>query len=70
MTCLQQCAVLQRKIWKIANEVRGAVNDWDFKKYVLGSLFYHFIRILSHQSSAGWFHHNPREMKSEREDAF
>ncbi|OCG31593.1 hypothetical protein A9G29_06100 [Gilliamella sp. Fer2-1] len=31
---------LQRQIWKIADEVRGAVDGWDFKQYVLGSLFY------------------------------
>jgi type I restriction enzyme M protein len=31
------------KIWQIANDVRGAVDGWDFKQYVLGSLFYRFI---------------------------
>ena len=30
-------------IWKIANEVRGSVDGWDFKQYVLGTLFYRFI---------------------------
>lgn len=39
----QQRAALQRQIWQIANEVRGAVDGWDFKQYVLGSLFYRFI---------------------------
>jgi type I restriction enzyme M protein len=34
---------LQRKIWAIADEVRGAVDGWDFKQYVLGILFYRFI---------------------------
>lgn len=34
---------LQRQIWKIADEVRGAVDGWDFKQYVLGTLFYRFI---------------------------
>lgn len=36
-------AELQRQIWQIANEVRGAVDGWDFKQYVLGALFYRFI---------------------------
>jgi type I restriction enzyme M protein len=43
MTSTQQRAELQRQIWKIANEVRGAVDGWDFKQYVLGTLFYRFI---------------------------
>ena len=34
---------LHRKIWKIADEVRGAVDGWDFKQYILGILFYRFI---------------------------
>ncbi|EDV3594029.1 type I restriction-modification system subunit M [Escherichia coli O158/O8:H27] len=43
MTSLQQRAELHRQIWAIANEVRGAVDGWDFKQYVLGALFYRFI---------------------------
>jgi type I restriction enzyme M protein len=43
MTSTQQRAVLQRQIWQIANDVRGAVDGWDFKQYVLGTLFYRFI---------------------------
>ncbi len=43
MTSTQQRAALQRQIWQIANDVRGAVDGWDFKQYVLGSLFYRFI---------------------------
>ena len=43
MTTNQQRASLQRQIWQIANEVRGAVDGWDFKQYVLGTLFYRFI---------------------------
>ena len=43
MTSNQQRAALQRQIWKIANDVRGAVDGWDFKQYVLGTLFYRFI---------------------------
>ncbi len=40
---MQQRAELQRRIWQIANDVRGAVDGWDFKQYVLGTLFYRFI---------------------------
>ncbi|MCK7632299.1 type I restriction-modification system subunit M [Shewanella putrefaciens] len=43
MTSLQQRAELQRQIWAIANDVRGSVDGWDFKQYVLGTLFYRFI---------------------------
>lgn len=43
MTSTQQRAALQRQIWAIANDVRGAVDGWDFKQYVLGTLFYRFI---------------------------
>ncbi|GAA4455326.1 type I restriction-modification system subunit M [Novipirellula rosea] len=43
MTGAQQRAALQRKIWDIANDVRGSVDGWDFKQYVLGTLFYRFI---------------------------
>ncbi|MEA9772951.1 type I restriction-modification system subunit M [Xanthomonas campestris pv. raphani] len=43
MTGAQQRAALQSQIWKIANDVRGAVDGWDFKQYVLGTLFYRFI---------------------------
>lgn len=43
MTNIKQRDELQATIWKIANEVRGAVDGWDFKQFVLGTLFYHFI---------------------------
>jgi len=43
MTSIQQRAALQRQIWQIANDVRGSVDGWDFKQYVLGTLFYRFI---------------------------
>lgn len=36
-------AELHKTIWKIANELRGSVDGWDFKQYVLGLLFYRFI---------------------------
>ena len=38
-----QRAELQSQIWKIANDVCGFVDGWDFKQYVLGTLFYRFI---------------------------
>ena len=34
---------LHRAIWAIADELRGAVDGWDFKNYVLGSMFYRYI---------------------------
>ncbi|RAJ01653.1 type I restriction enzyme M protein [Chitinophaga skermanii] len=43
MTSTAQRQELQNKIWKIANEVRGSVDGWDFKQFVLGTLFYRFI---------------------------
>ena len=39
----QQRDELHRNIWAIANDVRGAVDGWDFKQFVLGALFYRFI---------------------------
>lgn len=43
MTSIDQRNELKNKIWKIANEVRGSVDGWDFKNFVLGTLFYRFI---------------------------
>lgn len=39
----QQRAELHKTIWQVANDLRGAVDGWDFKSYVLGMLFYRFI---------------------------
>ena len=39
----QEREELHKTIWKIANELRGSVDGWDFKQYVLGLLFYRFI---------------------------
>lgn len=36
-------AELHKTIWRIANDLRGSVDGWDFKAYVLGALFYRFI---------------------------
>jgi type I restriction enzyme M protein len=39
----QQRADLHKTIWQVANDLRGSVDGWDFKSYVLGMLFYRFI---------------------------
>jgi type I restriction enzyme M protein len=39
----QERSELHRAIWQIANDLRGSVDGWDFKQYVLGMLFYRFI---------------------------
>lgn len=43
MTKEQERTELHRTIWQIANDLRGSVDGWDFKSYVLGMLFYRFI---------------------------
>lgn len=43
MSSENQRKELQNRIWAIANDVRGSVDGWDFKQYVLGILFYRFI---------------------------
>ena len=54
MTNTRQRDVLQTTIWKIANEVRGTVDGWDFKQFVLGTLFYRFIsENFTHFMEAG-----------------
>ena len=40
---IQERAELHKTIWKIANDLRGSVDGWEFKAYVLGSIFYRFI---------------------------
>ena len=42
-TTEQERTQLYRTIWQIANDLRGSVDGWDFKQYVLGMLFYRFI---------------------------
>lgn len=39
----QERAELHRTIWAIADELRGSIDGWDFKQYVLGMLFYRYI---------------------------
>ena len=50
MTREQERDELHRAIWQIANDLRGSVDGWDFKSYVLGMLFYRFIseNLCSH----------------------
>lgn len=43
MTKEQERNELHKTIWQIANDLRGSVDGWDFKAYVLGMLFYRFI---------------------------
>jgi len=55
-----QRAELHKTIWRIANDLRGSVDGWDFKSYVLGILFYRFIsenlagHLNAHQNKAGF----------------
>lgn len=42
-TQAQQRSELHKTIWSIADDLRGSVDGWDFKQYVLGILFYRFI---------------------------
>ena len=52
----QERAELHRTIWGIANDLRGSVDGWDFKHYVLGMLFYRYIseNIKSYINKAEW----------------
>ena len=43
LTKEQERAELHRAIWTIADDLRGAVDGWDFKSYVLGAMFYRYI---------------------------
>src|SRR5438067_2039040 len=54
-----QRSELHKTIWRIANDLRGSVDGWDFKTYVLGILFYRFISenltayLNEHERAAG-----------------
>lgn len=39
----QERQELHRTIWGIADDLRGSVDGWDFKQYILGMLFYRYI---------------------------
>ena len=59
MSSEAQRAELHKTIWRIANDLRGSVDGWDFKSYVLGMLFYRFISenlaayLDEHERNAG-----------------
>ncbi|GAA8029026.1 hypothetical protein HpCS46_02700 [Helicobacter pylori] len=51
---------LHNTIWKVANELRGSVDGWDFKQYVLGILFYRYIsENMTHYINKKQRKHNP-----------
>jgi type I restriction enzyme M protein len=53
----QERAELHRTIWGIANDLRGSVDGWDFKQYVLGMLFYRYIS----ENLTNYINRNERE---------
>lgn len=53
----QERAELHRTIWGIANDLRGSVDGWDFKQYVLGMLFYRYIS----ENLTEYINHDERE---------
>ena len=53
----QERAELHRTIWGIANDLRGCVDGWDFKQYVLGMLFYRYIS----ENLTNYINRNERE---------
>ena len=52
----QEREELHRAIWAIADELRGAVDGWDFKNYVLGTMFYRYIseNLTSYLNANEW----------------
>lgn len=52
----QERTELHRVIWSIANDLRGSVDGWDFKQYVLGMLFYRYIseNLSSYLNANEW----------------
>ena len=63
MATQQERAELHKTIWKIANELRGAVDGWEFKAYVLGSIFYLQCPFYRRQQAV------PEEWQQERSPA-
>lgn len=57
-------AELHKTIWRIANDLRGSVDGWDFKTYVLGMLFYRFIS----ENLTGYLNTQERRAGSSRFD--
>ena len=58
MATMQERAELHKTIWKIANDLRGSVDGWEFKAYVLGSIFYRFIS----ENICEYFNHRMHEL--------
>ena len=71
MATMQERAELHKTIWKIANDLRGSVDGWEFKAYVLGSIFYRFISenicdyFNQRMHDLGYAHFNYADMKDE-----
>jgi type I restriction enzyme M protein len=67
----QERAELHKTIWQIANDLRGSVDGWDFKQYVLGMLFYRFISenlvtyIDKNQKASGDVHFSYEKLSDE-----
>ena len=67
----EERAELHKTIWKIANDLRGSVDGWEFKAYVLGTIFYRYIsesisNYLNHlQQQAGEVDFEYADMKDE-----
>ena len=67
-----QRAELHKTIWRIANDMRGSVDGWDFKAYVLGILFYRYISenltsyLNEHQRRAGVSDFNYANLSDEK----
>lgn len=66
MKSVEQREELHKTIWKIANDLRGSVDGWDFKSYVLGFLFYYFISEKL-KSSINELHNTDYENLSDEE---
>lgn len=68
----QEREEVHKTIWKIANELRGSVDGWDFKQYVLGLLFYRFISeniehyVNENQKRAGFTNFEYRNISDEK----
>ncbi|MCM1296721.1 MAG: type I restriction-modification system subunit M [Muribaculaceae bacterium] len=67
----QEREELHRAIWAIADELRGAVDGWDFKNYVLGTMFYRYIseNLESYINKGEWEAGNAEFRYSELPDA-
>ena len=62
---------LHRAIWSIADDLRGSVDGWDFKSYVLGTMFYRFIseNLTSYINKGEWKAGNPDFNYADMSDA-